>query len=91
MHPLHAEEFLLGLVCLSSYPATSVLACAGETADKFCSRCISEAGVLLLPGSQFDDSSEGSFITSFRVGYGRENMGECLDKLDLYLSSCKDV
>ena len=72
------------------YPA-SVLACAGEGADQFCSRCISEAGVLLLPGSQFDDSSAGKFSTSFRVGYSRKNMGECLDKLDLYLSSCKNA
>ena len=68
-----------------------VTAYAGESADQFCARCISEAGVLLLPGSQFDDSSENNVTTSFRIGYGRENMHECLDKLESYLMSCKEV
>ena len=90
---LHAEVFRYSScwAWYAFYPAANVLACAGESADQFCLRCLSKAGVLLLPGSQFDDSSESNFNTSFRVGYGRENMSACLDKLDVYLSSCEDV
>lgn len=53
-------------------------------ADSFCKRCIHEAGVLLLPGSQFDVGTLCPFQDSFRVGYGRKSLPECLERLDTY-------
>ena len=58
----------------------------GESADSFCKRCINEAGVLLLPGSQFDAGTASPFPDSFRVGYGRRSLPQCLERLDAYLS-----
>lgn len=60
-------------------------AVAGESADDFCKRCIDDAGVLLLPGTQFDAGTHCPFPDSFRVGYGRQNLPECLERLDTYL------
>ncbi len=58
---------------------------AGETADSFCERCVKQAGSLLLPGLQFDSNPTEAFNTSFRIGYGRKNMPECLSKLNTFL------
>jgi aspartate/methionine/tyrosine aminotransferase len=52
---------------------------AARDAYGFCEKLVRDAGVLLLPGSVYD---EPEFI---RVGYGRSNMPEALEKLGQYL------
>jgi aspartate/methionine/tyrosine aminotransferase len=49
--------------------------------DEFCDRLVKEAGVLLLPGSIYDDSQN-----HFRLGLGRKNLPEAVQKLEMYLS-----
>jgi aspartate/methionine/tyrosine aminotransferase len=48
----------------------------------FCEEVVNKAGVLLLPGTVYDEPRH------IRFGYGRKNMPESLSKLDQYLSSC---
>jgi aspartate/methionine/tyrosine aminotransferase len=48
--------------------------------EAFCDRVVRDAGVLLLPGSVFDDDGN-----HFRVGFGRRNGPEALARLDAYL------
>ncbi len=47
--------------------------------DAFCARLASEADVLLLPGSVYEQPEH------VRVGYGRANMPEALERLDAFL------
>ena len=53
---------------------------APGAADRFCARLVEEEGVLLLPGSQFQD--EGNH---FRIGFGRADMPAALDRFDTFL------
>ncbi len=48
----------------------------GGSVDEFCHRLVSEKGVLLVPGTVYDDKNN-----FFRIGFGRRNMPECLGKL----------
>jgi aspartate/methionine/tyrosine aminotransferase len=48
--------------------------------DRFCAQLVERAGVLLLPGSQFQH--EGNH---FRIGFGRANMPAALERLDAFL------
>ncbi|MBN1372358.1 MAG: aminotransferase class I/II-fold pyridoxal phosphate-dependent enzyme [Anaerolineaceae bacterium] len=48
--------------------------------EVFCQRLVTEAGVLLLPGTLFD--VPGGY---FRLGFGRKNMPEALGVLEEYL------
>ncbi len=48
--------------------------------DRFCDRLITEAGVLLLPGSVYDDRRN-----HFRIGFGRADMPEAVARLDDFL------
>ncbi|MFO7912731.1 MAG: aminotransferase class I/II-fold pyridoxal phosphate-dependent enzyme [Desulfotignum sp.] len=48
--------------------------------DAFCTDLVEKAGVLLLPGTLYNDGSN-----AFRVGFGRKNVPEILQKLDTYL------
>jgi len=48
--------------------------------EEFCDRLVKEAGVLLLPGSMYDDSRN-----HFRLGLGRKNLPKAVEKLELYL------
>ena len=48
--------------------------------DSFCDRLIKEQNVLLLPASVYDYQSN-----HFRIGYGRKNMPECLERLKKFL------
>jgi aspartate/methionine/tyrosine aminotransferase len=48
--------------------------------EEFCDRLVKEAGVLLLPGSIYDDSRN-----HFRLGLGRKNLPKAIEKLELYL------
>lgn len=52
----------------------------GGDVDAFCRDLVTRAGVLLLPGSLFDD--EGNH---FRIGMGRRNMPQALNALEAYL------
>ena len=47
-----------------------------ESVDVFCDRLVKECGVLLMPASIYDTPTN-----HFRVGFGRKNMPESLDKL----------
>lgn len=54
--------------------------------EAFCDRLVAEAGVLLLPATVYDDEQsvqEGRF----RLGLGRADMAECLEKLDAFLAA----
>ena len=52
----------------------------GEDIDAFCHALVTSAGVLLLPGSVFDDPGN-----HFRIGFGRKNMPEALARLEEFL------
>jgi aspartate/methionine/tyrosine aminotransferase len=45
--------------------------------EVFCDRLVKKDGVLLLPGTLFDD-----FENHFRIGFGRKNMPEALGRLE---------
>ncbi len=55
---------------------------APEDIDRFCDRLVKQTGVLLLPGSVFDDPGN-----HFRLGFGRKNMPEALSRLEDFLES----
>lgn len=49
--------------------------------EEFCDRLVRKAGVLLLPGSMYDDSRN-----HFRLGLGRKNLPQAVEKLEGFLS-----
>jgi aspartate/methionine/tyrosine aminotransferase len=49
--------------------------------DEFCEDLVKKAGVLLLPGSMYDDSRN-----HFRLGLGRKNLPQAVERLEKYLS-----
>jgi aspartate/methionine/tyrosine aminotransferase len=49
--------------------------------EVFCDDLVRKAGVLLLPGTTYDDSSN-----HFRLGLGRKNLPLAVERLDEYLS-----
>lgn len=51
----------------------------GDVED-FCRDLVHSAGVLLLPGTQFDFDNK-----HFRIGFGRKNMSLSLEKLEQYI------
>lgn len=54
---------------------------SNESSLDFCQRLVKEAGIMLLPSTvyEFDDKH-------VRIGFGRENMPEVVEKLDAFLS-----
>jgi aspartate/methionine/tyrosine aminotransferase len=50
--------------------------------EDFCDDLVKKAGVLLLPGTMYDDSHN-----HFRLGLGRKNLPQAIQKLDEYLST----
>jgi aspartate/methionine/tyrosine aminotransferase len=50
--------------------------------EPFCRQVVREAGVLLLPGTVFDDRED-----HFRIGFGRRDASEGLNRLEEYLCS----
>jgi aspartate/methionine/tyrosine aminotransferase len=48
--------------------------------EEFCDRLVRKAGVLLLPGSMYDDSRN-----HFRLGLGRKNLPQAVEKLEEFL------
>ncbi len=49
--------------------------------ETFCDDLVHEAGVLLLPGSMYDDTGN-----HFRLGLGRKNLPEAIEKLEGFLN-----
>ena len=52
----------------------------GDDVEAFCEALVREAGVLLLPGTVYDDTGN-----HFRIGFGRKNMPEALAHLETFL------
>jgi len=52
----------------------------GGDVERFCDQLVKEAGVLLLPGSVYDDSRN-----HFRLGLGRKNLPQAVEKLEQFL------
>jgi aspartate/methionine/tyrosine aminotransferase len=52
----------------------------GGDVEQFCDRLVKKAGVLLLPGSVYDDAGN-----HFRLGLGRKNLPQALERLEEYL------
>jgi aspartate/methionine/tyrosine aminotransferase len=50
--------------------------------EEFCDRLVKKAGVLLLPGSVYDDSHN-----HFRLGLGRRNLPQAVQKLEDFLKN----
>jgi aspartate/methionine/tyrosine aminotransferase len=53
----------------------------GGNVEKFCDDLVKKAGVLLLPGSIYDDMNN-----HFRLGLGRKNLPQAVERLEQYLS-----
>ncbi|MDB9526601.1 aminotransferase class I/II-fold pyridoxal phosphate-dependent enzyme [Oscillatoria sp. CS-180] len=53
-----------------------------ENVEEFCINLVNQQGVLLLPSTYFDYGEK-----NFRIGLGRRNLPECVDKLDNYLKA----
>ena len=54
--------------------------------ESFCDDLVKKAGVLLLPGSVYDDVHN-----HFRLGLGRKNLPQAVERLDAYLSNTLGV
>jgi aspartate/methionine/tyrosine aminotransferase len=52
----------------------------GIDVDQFCDRLVNKAGVLLLPGSVYDDARN-----HFRLGLGRKNLPQAVGRLEEFL------
>jgi aspartate/methionine/tyrosine aminotransferase len=48
--------------------------------DEFCADLVKKKGVLLLPGTLY-----GPGLNSFRIGFGRRNLPDSLDRLEQYV------
>src|SRR5258706_4473496 len=59
---------------------TSALQGKGNIED-FCDNLVRQAGVLLLPGTMYDDSEN-----HFRIGLGRKNFPQAVERLESFLS-----
>nr|HPG87563.1 hypothetical protein [Spirochaetales bacterium] len=52
----------------------------GSDAEELAERLVAESGVLLLPGAYYDYDR-----SYFRLGFGRANLPEALDRFELWL------
>jgi aspartate/methionine/tyrosine aminotransferase len=52
----------------------------GEDVEAFCEAVVKSAGVLLLPGTLYGDDGN-----HFRIGFGRKNMPEAIERLEDFL------
>lgn len=57
----------------------------GPSVASFCENLAAKAGVLLLPGTVY-----GVDTGAFRIGFGRRNMPEALDRLSAYMADLQD-
>ena len=55
-----------------------------EDVETFCDSLVKATGVLLLPGTIYDDPGN-----HFRIGFGRQNTPEALERLEAYLMDKK--
>ncbi|AEG60089.1 aminotransferase class I/II-fold pyridoxal phosphate-dependent enzyme [Desulforamulus ruminis] len=53
--------------------------------EDFCLDLVQKKGVLLLPSNYYDFGQR-----NFRIGFGRKNLPQCLDKLDQYMQENKE-
>lgn len=53
----------------------------GGNVEQFCDRLVKEAGVLLLPGTVYDDAQN-----HFRLGLGRKNLPQAVERLEQFLA-----
>jgi len=53
--------------------------------EDFCDNLVRRSGVLLLPGTMYDDSRN-----HFRIGLGRKNLPQAAERLEEYLSNQKE-
>ena len=53
----------------------------GEDVESFCDTLVREAGVLLLPGSVYDEHDN-----HFRLGLGRKNLPQAVARLEEFLA-----
>ncbi len=53
----------------------------GGSVDAFCDKLVRDAGVLLLPGSMYDEHEN-----HFRLGLGRKNLPEAVGRLEEFLA-----
>lgn len=53
-----------------------------QDVEQFCANLVQKQGVLLLPGTCYDFGNK-----HFRIGFGRKNMSECLEKLETYIKT----
>lgn len=49
--------------------------------EQFCIDLVQSSGVLLLPGNYYDYDNK-----HFRIGFGRQNMPQCLEQLEQYVN-----
>jgi aspartate/methionine/tyrosine aminotransferase len=56
----------------------------GGNIENFCHNLVEKAGVMLVPGTIYDSS-----YSNFRIGFGRANLEECVQKFDEYLQRSK--
>lgn len=54
----------------------------GESALEYCERMVSKSGIMMLPSEMFEYGNSHA-----RIGFGRENMHESLDRWENYLLS----
>jgi aspartate/methionine/tyrosine aminotransferase len=54
--------------------------------EEFCDKLVRRAGVLLLPGTQYNDSQN-----HFRIGLGRNNLPQAMERLEEYLLNAKKM
>jgi aspartate/methionine/tyrosine aminotransferase len=52
----------------------------GADVDAFCKALVKSAGVLLSPGTLYDDNGN-----HFRIGFGRKNLPEAIGRLEQFL------
>jgi aspartate/methionine/tyrosine aminotransferase len=56
--------------------------CFEQDIEQFCTDLVQKQGVLLLPGTCYDFGHK-----HFRIGFGRKNMPECLERLEAYIKN----
>lgn len=54
----------------------------GASVEQFCAELVRQSGVLLLPGTLY-----GQGYDCFRIGFGRNNLAECLPRLEQFLEN----
>jgi aspartate/methionine/tyrosine aminotransferase len=55
----------------------------GADVESFCDALVKTAGVLLLPGTVYDDDGN-----HFRIGFGRKNLPDAVARFEEYLLNC---